>query len=166
MRRSSGTASKIRSMRRFSVRVSSRRATASSWQADRLYFRSCAGTSLGNTRGTKSIGSTVSPRHLRNIQPRYNICPTTTLDVVIRGNGQRSPFTEGSNAVTDDQLREWASKASSEIVKREGAALALSVSDRDETAIEADSNLLGIAIAQAIIEAYRAGITAASLRTL
>ena len=26
--------------------------------------------------------------------------------------------------MTDDQLREWASKASSEIVKREGAALA------------------------------------------
>jgi len=67
--------------------------------------------------------------------------------------------------MTDDQLREWASKASSEIVKREGAALALSVSDRDETAIEADSNLLGIAIAQAIIEAYRAGVASASRRT-
>jgi hypothetical protein len=35
-------------------------------------------------------------------------------------------------------------------VKREGAALALSACDRDEPAIEADSNLLGIAIAQAI----------------
>ena len=57
--------------------------------------------------------------------------------------------------MTDDQLREWASKAASEIVKREGAALALSVSDRNESAIEADSNLLGIAIAQAIIEASK-----------
>ena len=64
--------------------------------------------------------------------------------------------------MTDDQLIEWASKASSEIVKREGAALALSASDRDETAIEADSNLLGITISQAIIEAYRAGLAAAS----
>ena len=68
--------------------------------------------------------------------------------------------------MTDDQLGEWASKASSEIVKREGAALALSACDRDETAIEADSNLLGIAIAQAIKEAYRAGVAAASPRTL
>jgi hypothetical protein len=59
--------------------------------------------------------------------------------------------------MTDDELREWASKSASEIVKREGAALALSASDRDETGIEADSHLLGIAIAQAIIEGYRAG---------
>ncbi len=62
--------------------------------------------------------------------------------------------------MTDDQLREWASKAASEIVKREGAALALSACDRNAPAIEADSNLLGIAIAQAIIEAYRAGAAA------
>ena len=67
--------------------------------------------------------------------------------------------------MTDDHLKEWASKASSEIVKREGAALALSACDRNESAIEADSNLLGIAIAQAIIEAYRAGVTAVSQRT-
>lgn len=60
--------------------------------------------------------------------------------------------------MTDNQLREWASKAASEIVKREGAALALSAGDRDETAIEADSNLLGIAIAQPIIEGYCAGV--------
>ena len=63
--------------------------------------------------------------------------------------------------MTDDQLRQWASKAASEIVMREGAALALSVSDRAEHAIEADSNLLGIAIAQAIVEAYRAGVASA-----
>jgi hypothetical protein len=49
----------------------------------------------------------------------------------------------------DVQLREWARKVSSEIVKREGAALALSACDRDEPATEADSNLFGIAIAQA-----------------
>jgi hypothetical protein len=67
--------------------------------------------------------------------------------------------------MTDDHLKEWASKASAEIVKREGAALALSASERDGSAIEADSNLLGIAIAQAIIEAYRAGVAAASQRT-
>jgi hypothetical protein len=71
----------------------------------------------------------------------------------------------GSSAMTDDQLREWASKASAEIVRREGAALALSASERDESAIEADSNLLGIAIAQAIIGAYRAGVAATSRRT-
>jgi hypothetical protein len=61
-------------------------------------------------------------------------------------------------AMTDDQLKEWASKLSSEIVKREGAALALSACDHDKPAIEADSNLLGIAIAQAIMDAYRAGL--------
>jgi hypothetical protein len=69
-----------------------------------------------------------------------------------------------SITMTDNQLREWACKVSSEIVKREGAALALSACDRDEPAIEADSNLLGIAIAQAVIEAYRAGEAAVSLR--
>ena len=55
-----------------------------------------------------------------------------------------------------------ASKVSTEIVKREGAALALSASDGDEPAIEADSNLLGIAIAQAIVDAYQAGVAAVS----
>ena len=67
--------------------------------------------------------------------------------------------------MTDDQLIAWASKTSSEIVKREGAALAESACDGDEPAIEADSNLLGIAIAQAIIDAYRAGVDAATPRT-
>ena len=67
--------------------------------------------------------------------------------------------------MTDDQLIAWASKTSSEIVKREGAALAESACDGDEAAIEADSNLLGIAIAQAIIDAYRAGVDAATART-
>jgi len=67
--------------------------------------------------------------------------------------------------MTDDQLIAWASKTSSEIVNREGAALAESACDGDEAAIEADSNLLGIAIAQAIIDAYRAGVDAATPRT-
>jgi hypothetical protein len=67
--------------------------------------------------------------------------------------------------MTDDQLIAWASKTSSEIVKREGAALAESACDGDEAAIEANSNLLGIAIAQAIIDAYRAGVDAATPRT-
>jgi hypothetical protein len=75
------------------------------------------------------------------------------------------PANATGNAMTDDQLRKWASKVSGEIVKREGAALALSACDRDESAIEADSNLLGIAIAQAIIEAYRAGVAAVLPRT-
>ena len=60
--------------------------------------------------------------------------------------------------MTNDELRKWASKIASEIVKREGAGFALSVCDRDEPAIEADSNLLGIAIAQAIVDAYQAGV--------
>jgi hypothetical protein len=68
--------------------------------------------------------------------------------------------------MTDAHLREWASKTAFEIVKREGAALALSACDRDEPAIEADSNLLGIAIAQAIVEAYRAGQSSTSQRAL
>ncbi|MGP0094651.1 MAG: hypothetical protein ACLPKB_32580 [Xanthobacteraceae bacterium] len=67
--------------------------------------------------------------------------------------------------MTEDQLKQWASKAAAEIVKREGATLALSACDGDESAIEADSNLLGIAIAQAIIEAYRAGVAATSRQT-
>jgi hypothetical protein len=66
--------------------------------------------------------------------------------------------------MTNDELIKWASKTSSEIVKREGAALAQSACDGDKAAIEADSNLLGIAIAQAIIEAYRAGVDAATAR--
>ena len=44
--------------------------------------------------------------------------------------------------MTDDQLIAWASKTSSEIVKREGAALAQSAIDCDKAAIEADNNLL------------------------
>ncbi len=48
--------------------------------------------------------------------------------------------------------------------KARGRSVALSACDRDHPAIEADSNLLGIAIAQAIIEAYRAGLAAASSR--
>jgi hypothetical protein len=63
--------------------------------------------------------------------------------------------------MTDDQLKEWANKAAAEIVKPEGAALALSACDRNEPGIEADSNLLGIAIAQAIVEAYKAGAASA-----
>jgi hypothetical protein len=74
----------------------------------------------------------------------------------------RDRLQEASNAMKDNQLKEWASKASSEIVRREGAALVLSACDRDEPAIEADSNLLGIAIAQAILEAYQAGVAAAA----
>jgi hypothetical protein len=67
----------------------------------------------------------------------------------------------GTKAMTDDELKQWASKTSAEIVRREGAALAMSACDRDEAAVEADGNLLGIAIAQAIIDAYQAGVASA-----
>jgi hypothetical protein len=76
----------------------------------------------------------------------------------------QSRFVE-EHAMTDDQLKEWASRTAAEIVKREGAALALSACDRSEPGIEADSNLLGIAIAQAIIEGYRAGASSALRQT-
>ena len=66
--------------------------------------------------------------------------------------------------MTDAQLTEWASKIASEIVKREGAALALSACDRNEDTIEADSNLLGVAIVQAVVEAYKAGRASTTLR--
>lgn len=49
-------------------------------------------------------------------------------------------------------IEDWAISKAREIVLREGAALAGSIADRDEAAIEADSTLLGAAIAAAIIE--------------
>jgi hypothetical protein len=63
--------------------------------------------------------------------------------------------------MTDEELKKWATKASAEIVKREGVALAMSACERDVIAVEADSNLLGVAIAQAIVDAYQAGIASA-----
>ena len=51
--------------------------------------------------------------------------------------------------MTADEIRTWAAKSATEIVKREGVALVMSACDRDGTAVEADSNLLGVAIAQA-----------------
>ena len=59
---------------------------------------------------------------------------------------------------TDDdferRIRLLAARRAQEIVLREGAALALSARDLDEDALAADSQLLAIAIAQAIVDAY------------
>ncbi|WMT90107.1 hypothetical protein [Pelagibacterium sp. H642] len=52
------------------------------------------------------------------------------------------------------RIRLSAARRAQEIVLREGAALALSARDLDEDAIAADSQLLAIAIAQAIVDAY------------
>lgn len=57
-------------------------------------------------------------------------------------------------------IEAWAISKAREIVLREGAALAGSITDRDEAAIEADSTLLGAAIAQAIIEGSMSPIAA------
>jgi len=54
----------------------------------------------------------------------------------------------------EQRIRLLAARRAQAIVKREGTALALSARDLDEDAIAADSQLLAIAIAQAIIDAY------------
>lgn len=63
-----------------------------------------------------------------------------------------------SRELSDEEIetfvRMQAARRAQAIVKREGAALALSARDLDEFAIEADSQLLAIAIAQAIVDAY------------
>lgn len=63
-----------------------------------------------------------------------------------------------SDNETDEEFEQrislLAARRAQAIVKREGAALALSARDLDEDAIAADSQLLAIAIAQAIIDAY------------
>jgi hypothetical protein len=68
---------------------------------------------------------------------------------------------EGVN-MTNDELRAWAANSATEIVKREGVALVMSACDRDGTGVDADSNLLGVAIAQAIVDAYQAGLASSS----
>ena len=59
---------------------------------------------------------------------------------------------------TDDQferrIRLLAARKAQEIVMREGTALAQSARELDEDAIAADSQILAIAIAQAIVDAY------------
>lgn len=52
------------------------------------------------------------------------------------------------------ELRLRAARRAQAIVKREGAALALSARELNEGAIVADSQILAIAIAQAIIDAF------------
>lgn len=54
----------------------------------------------------------------------------------------------------DRRIRLLAARRARDIVNREGAALALSAREMDEDAIAADSQLLAIAIAQALVDAY------------
>lgn len=56
-----------------------------------------------------------------------------------------------------EPIEHWALAKASEIVKREGVALALSARSLDEDAITADSTLLGAAIAEALLEAFVMG---------
>lgn len=56
------------------------------------------------------------------------------------------------------ELRLRAARRAQAIVKREGAALALSARELDEDAMVADSQLLAVAIAQAIVDALAGNI--------
>lgn len=58
----------------------------------------------------------------------------------------------------DAMIRRSAARRAQAIVMREGAALALSAREMDEDAIAADSQILAIAIAQAIVDAYAGDI--------
>lgn len=66
--------------------------------------------------------------------------------------------------MTGGELQAWSIGKAREIVLREGAGLALSARSLDEAAIEADSTLLGAAIAKALIEAFEAGAALHSIR--
>ena len=55
-------------------------------------------------------------------------------------------------------IRRSAARRAQAIIMREGAALAMSAREMDEDAIAADSQILAIAIAQAIVDAYAGDI--------
>lgn len=59
--------------------------------------------------------------------------------------------------MTRDDALLWAIAKAGEIVKAEGVELALRARELDLTAIEAESTLLGAAIAKALIEAFDNG---------
>ena len=61
-----------------------------------------------------------------------------------------------------DEAQRWAISTARDIVMREGAALMLSTRDLDEAAIEADSTLLGVAIAEALMRAFDHDLTVTS----
>lgn len=67
-----------------------------------------------------------------------------------------------SRAISDEEyeaeIRIRAARRAQAIVLREGAALALSARELDEDAIAADSQLLAVAIAQAIIDALEGNV--------
>lgn len=60
-------------------------------------------------------------------------------------------------AMTHEEARRWALSTAAGIVKAEGAELALRAREFDLAAIEAESTLLGAAIARALIEAFDKG---------
>jgi hypothetical protein len=59
--------------------------------------------------------------------------------------------------MTRDEFTAEAIRTAAEIVRREGSALAKAVYGMDAAEVDADSTLLGTAIAKALIEAYDAG---------
>lgn len=63
-----------------------------------------------------------------------------------------------SDGEYEAELRLRAARRAQAIVKREGAALALSARELNEDAIAADSQLLAVAIAQAIVDALAGNI--------
>lgn len=67
-----------------------------------------------------------------------------------------------SDSISDEEyeaeIRIRAARRAQAIVLREGAALALSARELNEDAIAADSQLLAVAIAQAIIDALEGNI--------
>lgn len=60
---------------------------------------------------------------------------------------------------TREDAEKWAVTKAREIVMREGAALALSARELDEDAISADSTLLAVAIADALLKAFDRELT-------
>lgn len=60
--------------------------------------------------------------------------------------------------MTRDEATAWAINTASEIARREGGQLALSSRELNFQAVEADSTLLGAAIARALIEAFDRGV--------
>lgn len=66
-----------------------------------------------------------------------------------------------SDEESEAKIRLLAARGAQAIVLREGAALAMSARELDEDAIAADSQLLAVAIAQAIIDALEGNIEGA-----
>ena len=63
-------------------------------------------------------------------------------------------MTDDNDDDDDRHIRFLAARRARAIVNREGMALAISARSLDEDALTADSTLLAVAIAQAIVDAY------------